>query len=329
MTARPTCVLFAAGRGERLRPLTEGVPKPCLPLLDIPLAAWGLEALMSLGAEPLVNASFRATQVVAGLEPHAGNARFVIETPHPYGTAGTLVALREGLGERVLTWNSDELTDLDPSDLLATHRRLGAPATLAVVPVTAGADLELSGDAAAAFVDRRARPGAPGAGYIGVAVFDRAVLDLLPHTRPLGLAEALIRPLVARGDVAVYRHNGYALDVGTPERYLEASSDLLAGTGPPPPVPHPGTVGETAGGRCYLGPGARAAPETLGPGAILLAGARVHPGARVAHAVVWEGEVVPSGAVVDGTVWANGGPLTGLGPLGGEALRESSAPPAR
>ncbi|MBA2274896.1 MAG: NDP-sugar synthase [Actinobacteria bacterium] len=310
MLVDPTCVLLAAGRGERLRPLTDGVPKPCLPLLDIPLAAWGLEALLSLGAGPIVvNTAYRAVQVVARLKPHAGAARFVIEEPHPYGTAGTLAALRGHLGDRVLTWNADELTDLDPSELMGAHERFGAPATLAVTPVRAGADLELSGDAASVFVDRRARPSSPGARYIGAAVFDRAVLDLLPNRRPLGLAEALIGPMVARGEVAVHRHGGYALDVGTPERYLQANADLLEGTGPPPPVPLPGAIRDTEAGRSYLGPGARAAPGTLGPGAILLARATVHPGARVAHAVVWMDEEVPSGAIAERTVWAGGAPL--------------------
>ncbi len=310
MPADPTCVLFAAGRGERLRPLTNDVPKPCLPLLDIPLAAWGLGTLLSFGAGSVViNTAYRAAQVAAGLEPYAGDARFVIEKPHPYGTAGTLAALRGDFGRRVLTWNADELSDLHPSDLMATHGRLGAPATLAVVPVGAGADLELSGDTASAFVDRRARPVASGARYIGVAVFDRAVLDLLSPTRPLGLAEALIEPLVARGEVAVHRHGGYALDVGTPERYLQASGDLLESRGPAPPVPWPGAIRDTGTGRCYLGPGARAAPGTLGPGAILLAGARVHPGGWVSDAVVWPAEEVPSGAVAERTVWAGGGSL--------------------
>lgn len=282
-----------------------------MPLLDIPLAAWGLDALLSVGAGlVVVNTAYRAAQVAAELKPFAGDARFVIEEPHPYGTAGTLAALGEDLGDRVMTWNADELTDLDPAGLLATHERLGAPATLAVVLVGAGADLELSGDAASVFVDRRARPDAPGAKYIGVGVFDREVLDPLPHSRPLGLAEALIGPLVARGEVAVHRHSGYALDVGTPARYLQASGDLLGGTGPPPPVPYPGTIFDAGAGRCYLGPGARAAPATLGPGAILLAGAGVQPGARVSHAVVWQAEEVPSGAVAVRTVWADGAPLT-------------------
>lgn len=279
-----------------------------MPMLDIPLGAWGLDALLSLGAgSVVVNTAYRAAQVAAGLKPHAGNARFVIEEPRPYGTAGTLAALREDLGDRLLTWNADELTDLDPADLVDTHERLGAPATLAVIPVSAGADLELTGDEAVGFVDRRARPASPGAQFIGVAMFDRAVLDLLlPHSRPLGLAEALIGPLVARGEVAVHRHRGYALDVGTPERYLQASVDLLQGIGPPPPVCFPGAIEDIGAGATYLGPGATAAPGTLGPGAILLGGASVQTGARVAHAIVWADEKVPSGAVAEMTVWADG-----------------------
>lgn len=311
MPTDPTCVLFAAGRGERLRPLTDSVPKPCVPLLDIPLAAWGLRALLSLGSDVIVNASYRATQVVAALGIYARGARFVIEEPRAYGTGGTLAALRDELGGRVLTWNADGLTDLEPSELLGAHGRLGAPATLAVADVEAGADLELAGDAAAGFVDRRTRPNAAGARFIGVAVFEHDVLALLPDTRPLGLAEALLEPLIDRGEVAVYRHRGYALDVGAPESYLKASIALLAERGAAPPVPYPGSICDTGTGRCYVGPGGRAAPGTLGPGAILLAGARVQSGARVAEAVIWEGEEVPPGAVAERVVWAGGAPLIG------------------
>lgn len=311
MATDPTTVLFAAGRGERLRPLTDTVPKPCLPLLDIPLGAWGLDALLTLDGEVIVNVSYRAHDVVAALEPHAGGARFVVESPHPYGTAGTLAALRGGIEQRVLTWNADELTDLDPSELLGTHERHGTPATLAVAEVGAGADLEVSGDSASGFVDRRARPDAEGARFIGAAVFEAHVLARLPDTRPLGVAEALLRPLVERGEVTVHRHGGYALDIGTPERYLQASLDLLYGRGPRPPVPYPGSISGPGGGRRYVGPGGTAAPGTLGPGAIVLAGARVHPGARVSQAVVWNGEEVPSGTRTEGTVWAGGKPLIG------------------
>lgn len=311
MPTDPTTVLFAAGRGERLRPLTDTVPKPCLPLLDIPLGAWGLGALVALGGEVIVNVSYRAPQVVAALEPHAGGARFVVENPHPYGTAGTLAALRRGMGPRVLTWNADVLTDLDPSELLGAHERHGAPATLAVAEVGAGADLVLTGDSASGFVDRRARPGAAGARFIGVAVFEDDVLARLPDTRPLGVAEALLRPLTERREIAVHRHGGYALDIGTPERYLQASLDLLDGRGPRPAVPYPGSISGAGDRRCYVGPGGRAAPGTLGPGAIVLAGARVHPGARVSQAVVWTGEEVRSGTRAEETVWAGGEPLIG------------------
>lgn len=311
MPTDPTTVLFAAGRGERLRPLTDTVPKPCLPLLDIPLGVWGLGALLSLGGEVIVNASYRAPEVAAALEPYAGDARFVVESPHPYGTAGTLAALREEIGPRVLTWNADVLTDLDPSELLGTHKRLGAPATLAVAEVGAGADLELNGDSASGFVDRRTHPDAAGARFIGVAVFEDDVLAHLPDTRPLGVAEALLKPLIERGEVAAHRHGAYALDIGVPERYLQANLDLLDGRGPLPTVPYPGSISGTGGGRYYVGPGGRAAPGTLGPGAIVLAGACVRPGARVSHAVVWKGEEVPSGTLAERTVWAGGARLIG------------------
>jgi NDP-sugar pyrophosphorylase family protein len=139
------------------------------------------------------------------------------------------------LDATLLTMNADLLTDLDPRLLLHAHREGGAPATLAVAPVATGADLEVAGARAIELIDRRTEPRRSGALYLGAAAFEPSALELLGEAGPAGLAEALLRPLVDRGEAAVFVHTGYALDVGTPERLAQAQRDLEAGRGPPRP----------------------------------------------------------------------------------------------
>jgi len=300
-----TGILLAAGLGERLRPLTQSIPKPALPLLDLPLGAWGLCNLLEATPDVIVNASYSSEVVFGTLAPH-GEFETLDEGDVPWGTGGTLAALREQIPYTALICNSDTLTDVSAARLLTEHRRSGAAATVAVRRVDTGADLVVEGDRATGFIDRRSDPSAAGAKYLGVAAFEAPTLALLPDTRPAGLAESLLRPLVESGEVHTHVSNGYALDVGTVARYLEASLDLLEGRGPPGPRPPPGALVDADGGRAYLGPDASADEESIGSGAILLAGAALHEGSHVSNAIVWPDEEVPRDTQVTNGVWARG-----------------------
>ena len=300
-----TGVLLAAGLGERLRPLTESIPKPALPLLDIPLGAWGLCNLLEATSDVVVNASYSSDVVFGALAPY-GEFETLDEGAAPWGTGGTLAALRQRISSTALICNGDVLTDVSAARLLAEHRRAGAAATVAVSLVDTGADLSLDSGRVTGFVDRRSDPDAAGARYLGIAAFEARTLELLPDTRPLGLAESLLRPLADGGEVATYFSDGYALDVGTVARYLEASLDLLEALGPVGPRPPPGELVEVEGGRVYLGLDVASDEESIGPGAMVLAGARLHEDSYVSNAIVWPDEEVPAGTRVENGVWARG-----------------------
>jgi NDP-sugar pyrophosphorylase family protein len=304
-------VLLAAGRGERLRPLTEQVPKACVPLLDVPLGAFGLRALLSRRRPVAINVSHLGDIAIDKLRPFATqeSAEFFVEVPGPYGSGGTLRELSARLEFPLVTQNADLLTDLDPAILLEAHVGSGAPATVAVRPVDSGADFEIADGRAVRFIDRRVQRTEPGAQFLGVAVLERSAVDLIPSTTPVSLAESVLRPLANAGELAVHMYRGYSSDVGTIERYLSASFDLLEGRGPAPPTRTgqtgvwPGRVVEVGGRRAYLGPRARAEPGSVGPGAILLESASVASGARIEDAIVWPHEHVPANVNLRRAVW--------------------------
>jgi len=291
-------VLFAAGAGTRMRPITRQRPKPALPVLDLPLASFALSSLLAARPPVIVNLSRRPEAVQGALARWiTPQVEFFVESPQPLGTAGTLAALRRQLAPTVLTANADVVSDLDTDALVATHARVGATATVAVTRVDASADFALSGEHVAALVDRRVSPAQAGWMFTGFAVFERAALEGLEIPTPSGLTEAVLRPLIARGEVAASRHHGYFIDVGTPQRYLQASLDLLEGRVGRLAARPPGRIVPANGGHCYIGPGA-SAEGVIGAGAILLAGSTVEAGARVGRAIVWPGARVPAGATV-------------------------------
>ena len=300
-------ILFAAGEGTRLRPLTEEMAKPAVPLLDVPLGAYGLASLLRTAGPVVVNASHRTAGLEAALRGVCPDGwELFDEGEEGFGTGGTVAALADRFGGPVVVFNGDLLTDLDPAVLLESHRAAGAGITLAVRNVETGADLKLSGTEVSGFVDRRRDATASGAMYLGVAVIEPDVANRITKTRPLGLGESVFGPLAKRGWLAAHVHDGYALDVGTIGRYLEASSDVLDGVAPPCPVPLPGEIVEVEGGCAYVGPGATVAGGSLGPGAVVLEGAEVREGAYVESAVVWPQEIVTPGTEVRDAVWIRG-----------------------
>jgi NDP-sugar pyrophosphorylase family protein len=299
-------LLLAAGRGVRLAPLTDTRPKATLPLLDVPLGAWALADLATVARELVVNASAHAEVLEAALRPYAPGAEFMVELPEPWGSGGTVAALKERVTGVIVTRNADHLTDLRCADLLATHTRNGTPATVAIAPVLENGDFKIEGDHAVTLIERGAADSSGDYVWIGSAVFDRAVLDLIPAERPIDLARGLLGQLVRSGELGVHIHRGYQLDVGSPSNYLRASIDLLYGRGPGAPSEGDGEVLLTGGGRAYVGRNAHVREEWLGPDAIVLAGAQVPGGSFVSRTIVMPGERVASDTTLSGDIWVDG-----------------------
>ena len=128
-------LILAGGQGTRLRPLTESIPKPVLPLAGRPHIAYVIDWLEAHGVDDVViSCGFLAEAVRDALDGITGpRVRFATE-PEPRGTAGAIRFAADELGDRFLVLNGDVLCDLDLTAMVAQHESTGARATIALYP---------------------------------------------------------------------------------------------------------------------------------------------------------------------------------------------------
>jgi mannose-1-phosphate guanylyltransferase len=317
-------IVLVGGEGTRLRPLTDDVPKPALTLVDRPFLAYMVEWLGAHGVTEAVLACGFLPDVLRealGDGEHGGvRLRYVTE-PERRGTAGAIrfaaEALGEDLEESFLALNGDVLTDLDLTALVRAHRERGSRATIALHPVEDAAAyglVEAGADGQVLAFTEKTGERRPGEINAGAYLLERSVLDLIPADREVSIEREVFPRLVGEGLGALVL-DGYWMDIGTPERYLQATWDILEGrveTQVRPTAP-----GLMVGSGAEISPGAR-----VGPRAVVSAGCEIAGGAQVRDSVLLDGCSVGPGATVTGSVLAAGATVEGGAQLSGAVVAQ-------
>jgi mannose-1-phosphate guanylyltransferase len=297
-------LVLAGGEGTRLRPLTYTMPKPVMPLAGRPFLSFMLDWARLHGVdEVILSCGFMSDDVrrVLGDIYDGMRLRYVVER-EPLGTAGPVrLAYDQGvLEERLLVLNGDVLTDMDLTAELAQHERTGARVTLAlygvedttsygVVPTDDDGRVE-------AFLEKTADPPTNRINA-GAYVVERSVVgERIPADRPVSFEREVFPGLVGDG-LFGYPAAGYWIDIGTPERYLEATWDLLAGH-PRSSLPPRDETGSLVGEGCLLS-GAH-----VGPQSVLGRNCSVGTDARVERSVLHDRVLVGADAAVVESVLA-------------------------
>jgi MurNAc alpha-1-phosphate uridylyltransferase len=219
-------MVLAAGRGERLRPLTDRIPKPLATAGGKALLAWHLERLAGAGfRDVVINVSHLGAQIESRFGSGAAYGLRIAwsREPEPLDTAGGIAYARERLGtEPFLLLNADIWCDCDLARLRATP--LGeALAHLVLVPNPPHAP---AGD----FSLQRGHVGNDAAArytYAGIALLAPRLLDGVTPGEKAPLAP-LLRAAAARGAVQGELYQGLWRDAGTAERLAELRNLLAA-----------------------------------------------------------------------------------------------------
>ena len=324
-------VVLVGGEGTRLRPLTETVPKPLLPLVDRPILAHVLDHLVRHGVGEVIMSSPYLEETFHPFIASRGGVPSItwVTEREPLGTGGAIVSVLDRTGDDpFFALNGDILTDLDLSAMRQRHRASSAGGTIALHRVDDARPFGLVETTAdgriTAFREKPADP-IPGDVNAGTYLLDPAALRTWEPGTTISIETEIFPALIRRGvPMLGFSAEAYWLDLGTPAQYLGAHLDLLSGrlagssyatpwVGPGASVDGSAQVGPTVA----VGPGASIGTGAVVERSVLLGGASVGPGARVAgsilgpdsvvgaeadvrDSVVGPGARIPSGARLDG-----------------------------
>lgn len=222
-------VVLAGGKGTRLAPYTRILPKPLMPIGDMPILEVLLRQMKRAGIDDVVLTVGHLAHLLRTFFMNGEQLGMQISysyEEHPLGTAGPL-SLIEGLESTFLVTNGDVLTTLDLPDLLAFHRQQGGIATIAVHKRQVRIDLgvvqwnghhTLSG-----YIEK------PTYDYtvsMGIYVFEPRVMEYIPQNQYLDFPDLVLKLIAAGETVSGYTFDGYWMDLGRPDDYAQAADDF-------------------------------------------------------------------------------------------------------
>lgn len=291
--------LLGAGLGTRLRPLTDLLPKPLVPLFHKPLIEWAMESCLAAGItdfainthhlpEQWTFAESEDAGLLAGngLSPKAGMWKKapvrLFHEPVLLETGGGVKNIEPwAAGESVLVHNGDIYSSLPLDRLIAAHEASDCPVTLALRSKGDATHIALKGDRV---IDIRAKLGIAEGTHVftGIYCFDPELFDLLPPGEKVSVIPAFLE-LAKQGRLgAIVLDEGEWRDLGDHASYLAAHREMALA-----PAIHPEAI---------LHPTATVSGSVVGPGAV------IGEGATVQDSVVWPGAQVERGTQVHGQI---------------------------
>lgn len=295
-------VILAGGAGSRLRPLTLRVPKPVVPIVNVPFLGYQLDLLRRHGiTEAILSLGYRPDKIeaVLGDGSRFGTRLHYVVEQSPLGTAGAFKNAEPLLDGPAVVFNGDILCDFDLTEILRSHRRRSAVATLALTRVdnpSAYGLVETGEDGRIArFLEK------PGLDQVtcdtinaGLYVLEPEVLKTIPAGVNTSFERAVFPGLLASGrPVHAYILPGYWIDIGTPQKYLQAHRDILQGRFVPP-------IAGFRFGRAD--PPHQEGCASLVRNSVVAASARVGNGSRILGSAIDRDCQVGEKAVIDGSV---------------------------
>lgn len=227
-------MVLCAGEGSRLKPITDFIPKPLLPILSRPLLENTIISLKKEGIEKIcVNVHHLKEKIIEFLNENDYGIEIAISDESKIlGTGGGIGKIEEYIKEEnFVVFNGDIVTDIALQDAFGFHIEKEAIATLLLQERKNSKDILSGGEGH--IVDIAERRGAKKAGarflgFTGIAILSRRIFDYLPPNDFYDIVDAYLEIIKEKGKIFGYESKGgYWLDMGTKEKYLQVHRDIL------------------------------------------------------------------------------------------------------
>lgn len=297
--------ILAGGKGARLRPLVLNTPKPIVPLANIPFLFFQIDRIKQAGiTEIILSLSYqprKITEIFGDGMKYGVTMRYSHED-FPLGTAGALKAASNLIDDTVIVLNGDVLTDIKLTDILQYHRDKQAEATIAITRVMNPGGYGLieaeSKGRVVRFTEKPAEDDVTGDTInAGIYILEPSVLERIPADGPQSLERELF-PAMVQDNAGVYAYlaQSFWQDIGSPQKYLEATFGIISGRTKLPGYPQKACTPNNwakdevsidafsiLDGKCIIKKGVTIENSVLGEGC------RVEEGALIKDSVIWSG----------------------------------------
>lgn len=238
--------ILAGGKGAHLRPLALHIPKPIVPLANIPFLFFQIDHIKRAGiTEIILGLSYqprKITNIFGDGMKYGVTMRYTYEDL-PRGTAGALKAAENLIDDTTVVLNGDVLTDTDIREVIQFHQEHKAEATIVTARVMnpSGYGMVEAGHDGRVirFLEKPPEDEITGDTInAGIYILERSVLNRIPSEGPQSFEREIFPSMLADGArIFTYLTRAYWQDIGSPQKYLEAHYGIISGRAKFPTYP--------------------------------------------------------------------------------------------
>ncbi|MFA6941526.1 MAG: NDP-sugar synthase [Clostridiaceae bacterium] len=301
-------LFLAGGMGTRLKPLTDELPKPMVPIMVKPLLERNMLKLKDCGVDEIILSTCYKPQKIE--EYFGDGTKFGLKINYicediPLGTGGAIKNTEEFFNDTFIIFNADILSNINITDMMKFHKEKCAAVTIAVTQVenpSAYGVIEYNEDLYAESFTEKPKLADIKSNYInaGIYIFEPNVLKEIPDSQVVSIERETFPQLLKKGyPIAVYKSDAYWMDIGTIEKYAQVHQDILNGDYNLPEIKDKNQnifIGENTIinpfakiiGPVYIGENSKIdAYSTIGPNTVIGNHCKIGTNNTITNSIVW------------------------------------------